>query len=653
MLSWWQWAVLAAVPPAIVALYFLKLRRRPVEVPSTFLWQKSIEDLHVNSLWQRLRQNLLMHLQLLLLALLILALLGPGWRGEALIGDRFIFLVDNSASMQASDVAPSRLEEARRRTLALIDRMESGDVAMVVSFADSARVEQPFTSDRRALRRAVEGIEPTQRGTSLIEALRVVSGLAGPAWTPADLPESPRSDAPPATLFILSDGNFEDVSGLTLGSLEPVYLPIGTAAAENVGIVAFSVARHQRRLDRLQAFARLENFAPEEAAVGLDLYHDDQLIDASQATVAAGAEHAVLFDLGEIAQGVLRLQIRTGDHLAVDNTAYAVIRPPQRARVLLVTPGNEVLERALGTRAASAMAEIAVVGPSYLDAPQYIRQAASAAWDLVVYDRCRPQEMPEANTFFIAALPPHEPWTAEPMVEAPQVIDTDRSHPLMQWIDVGDLLLTEATPLAVPPGGGSLLDSTSGPLLVVAPRERYEDAVLGFAILDADAGADDGSQMVTNWPLRPSFPVFTHNLLDYLGGRAAAGPAEFVRVGQPVVLPGPPGAEELVVRAPGGQETRLRPSGPARFSFLGTNELGVYEVAAGGRIVDRFAVNLFDPRESDIATEPEEAIRIGFVEVAATGGAEPVRRELWKWLVAVGLVVLLGEWYVYNRRVSA
>ena len=30
MLSWWQWTILAAIPPAIVLLYFLKLKRRPI-----------------------------------------------------------------------------------------------------------------------------------------------------------------------------------------------------------------------------------------------------------------------------------------------------------------------------------------------------------------------------------------------------------------------------------------------------------------------------------------------------------------------------------------------------------------------------------------------------------------------------------------------
>src|ERR1035438_7574461 len=101
MLSWWQWSLLAAVPPAIVALYFLKLKRRPVEVPSTFLWHKSVEDLHVNSIWQRLRRNILLLVQLLVILAAVLAVLRPGWHALRLTGHRFIFLVDNSASMQA------------------------------------------------------------------------------------------------------------------------------------------------------------------------------------------------------------------------------------------------------------------------------------------------------------------------------------------------------------------------------------------------------------------------------------------------------------------------------------------------------------------------------------------------------------------------
>ena len=100
----WGWLILSIVPPLIIMLYFLKLRRVPLEVPSTYLWTRTIEDLHVNSIWQKLRNSLLLLLQLLVLLFLILSLLRPGCQGDTLEGEYFIFMLDNSASMSAEDV---------------------------------------------------------------------------------------------------------------------------------------------------------------------------------------------------------------------------------------------------------------------------------------------------------------------------------------------------------------------------------------------------------------------------------------------------------------------------------------------------------------------------------------------------------------------
>ena len=158
-----QWILLAAIPPAIVLLYFLKLKRMPLEVPSTYLWSRTIEDLHVNSIWQRLRQSLLLLLQLLLIALIMLALLRPGWRSSRLTGNRFIFLIDNSASMSATDVAPNRLEEAKRLAGQMIDQMKYGEEATVMTFSDQARIGRAFTDNRRQLQSLVREILPANR----------------------------------------------------------------------------------------------------------------------------------------------------------------------------------------------------------------------------------------------------------------------------------------------------------------------------------------------------------------------------------------------------------------------------------------------------------------------------------------------------------
>src|SRR3954469_19895004 len=146
-----EWAVLAGIPVAIIALYFLKLRRRPVQVPSTLLWRRSLEDLHVNSLFQRLRRNLLLFLQLLAVLLAMLAMAGPRIMGTTSTGQRFVLAIDNSASMQATDVRPSRLEYAKLEAKKIVQNMEPNDLAMVIAFSDRARVVSPYTGDKRQL----------------------------------------------------------------------------------------------------------------------------------------------------------------------------------------------------------------------------------------------------------------------------------------------------------------------------------------------------------------------------------------------------------------------------------------------------------------------------------------------------------------------
>lgn len=645
MLAPWQWAVLLAVPPAIIALYFLRLKRQPLEVPSTYLWLKSIEDLHVNSLWQRLRQSLLLLLQLLVILLAILALLRPNWESSELTGGRYIFLIDTSASMAASDVEPSRLDEAKRQTGLLIDKMQTGDKAMIISFSDRARVEQPYTDNRKELRRKLAEITQTSRPTSIAEALHVASGLANPGRSATDVSDEQVAEALPAQLFVLSDGRFANVERFNLGNLQPVFIPIGMPEGSNLAIGAFSTRPLEDQPDKLQAYARLDSYLAADASVRLDLYLDGELIDASEVSITAGKSTGAAFDLENPGRGVLELRATTGDTLALDDTAWAAINTPRRARVLVVfATTNEPLTYSLSTDSAAKLADVTIRDAAFLQTEEYQTKAAAGDWDLVIYDRCVPERLPQANTFFIGSLPPEESgWQAEAAAQVPQIIDIDRAHPLMHFLELGDVLVAEARPLKPPPGGSVLLHSSGGPLMAIAPRQTFEDAVLGFELYG-------GNEMQTNWTVRLSFPVFVLNVLEYLGGQAqgelrqgSLTPGEQINVRLDTT------PQTVLFNTPAGERIPVQRSTAGSYNFSTTDQLGVYSVQADNDIVERFTVNLFDTAESDLAVRPD--IKLGHVEVEGQRQLESARRDVWKWIVLAALAVLIAEWYIYNRRV--
>lgn len=675
-----QWGVLAAVPPAILALYFLKLKRVPLEVPSTYLWRKSIEDLRVNSLWQRLRQSLLLLLQLLIVALAILALLRPGWQGTELTGGRLIFLVDNSASMSTEDASAdenttdgdqARLAIAKQKVGGLIDQMDRGMTAMIVSFAGEPRVVQQFTDNTRLLRERLATIEPTIEPTDLSGALELADGLANPAQVTVQegAPEVDVVPPEPATLFILSDGRFADVEDFALGNLEPVYVPLGSPETKNIAITALETRRSESQDGGLQAFVQAANYGPDEIEAIVELRRAGGLIDAQRLTLPAGKSAGVTVPIGdatpELGGGVLTARLTpdtlaaTGDRLPIDNTAYAAINDPASSRVLLVTSGNVAIEQALATGRVVRLGDITIEPPAFLEADAYQEQAAAGNYDLVVFDRCEPETAPRANTVYIGTLPPGEAWQAPAAsLTVPQVIDWNRSHPLLAHVELGNFDIVEAQALTPPPGAASLIDAAEGPIMAVAARDGYEDVVIGFPIL---VEIDGALQRNTDWINRHSFPTFWLNVLEYFVSRQAVGERS-LQPGEAVELrPRAPTTETIVVAAPDRTEQTLRRRGEQPFVYRTTDQVGVYRVIEGGREVRRFAVNLFDPAESDVRLRtgdtPEEAqqaaiasVRIGNIDVAAAAGAAPARQELWRWLLLAALVILVFEWYVYHRR---
>ncbi|GAC1466028.1 MAG: BatA and WFA domain-containing protein [Isosphaeraceae bacterium] len=679
------WAALLGIPVGIIALYFLKLRRRPVQIPSTLLWKRSLEDLHVNSLFQRLRRNLLLFLQLLVVFLIMLALTGPKLRGTTGAGQRFVLAIDNSASMSATDVPPTRLAKAKEEARKIINGMGADDLAMIISFADRARIVSSYTGDRRLLASRVDAIAPSEGTTSLRDALQVAAGLANPSKQYGE-GEVATSVATPK-LYIFTDGGFADVEGFSLGNLEPQVVVIGPPVlpapgpvstttdgpisrrrtpSDNLAILALQTRRSDEQPDLFQVFGRVHNYRDEPVDTEAQLYRHDpekpgadpKLVDAIALKIPPMNDQSFKFDLP--ASGLTELEVRLDvkDAQPLDNRAYTLIGNPRKAQVLLVTPGNRYLADTLKTSTSIERADVVIATPEQAEADPLARDLKAGRYDLVIYDQYRPRAAPEANALYFGVMPPGAFYEKTRVLDRPVILDWDVSHPLMQYIrDLSTVTVLKGTGVELPVGSSVLIESNLGPLAFIAPREGYSDTVIGFPLLS-------GNEFNTTWFKNISFPLFLFNSIQVLGNSRDSAGDEVHLPGQNVVLRLEAPDETVRVIGPSGAEVEtLKRSPQGTYVFSKGEKSGIYHTRWAPTGMLPFVINPFDFRESDIAprglvpdgTPPEKAdsykIKIGYNPVASARSTRPSRKDWWVPFACGSLVVLLFEWYVYNRRV--
>ncbi|MEO0586373.1 MAG: VWA domain-containing protein, partial [Planctomycetota bacterium] len=635
----------AVVIPSLVALYFLKLRRKRVEVPSTLLWKKTIQDMQVNSPFQKLRRSLLLLLQLLILAALLFAVARPTMFREAEPGQRSVILIDHSGSMSATDGpgGGTRLDEAKALADQVVDALgaDGAGQAMVVSFAEAARVVQPMTGDVGRLRAAIASIGETDQRGRIGEALRLLEPFA------QEVSDGGAGDGA-LVVHVITDGRVhrlatDDQAALPGADVRFVRVIDEDAAVDNVGVVGFSARRDFDKPQIVQAFGRLVNYGPEAVQTTVELRLDGQLlrvepVELAGATVEGPAERSLQFDFVNPESALLELAVTRDDALASDDIVRTVLAPARQLRVLLVTSGNGFLQRVIegvGVR------ELVVWGPEkYADQdPEALGRGgwddggvtADEGFDAIVFDRVTPTEVPAVDSVYFGAAPPLEGLAIRGEDDdRPQVmLNWERDDPLMRYVALDDVVVATRSRVETPEDGEVLATATAGPTIVRVTRGGVRHVVVGFGVV------------ASNWPLQVSFPVFVSNAVQTLGlgGLADAAGVSF-RAGEVAVVPLDAGGEAAVYRGP--VTLAARPSeGLAVVPRL--ERVGLYEAQSEVEApFDRLAVNLLDALESDL--RPTAALTVGTTESAAVAGGEAVRREVWWWFVLAALVVLGVEW---------
>ncbi len=600
---------LALLAAPLVLLYMLRLRRRPVTVSSTLLWQRLLRDREANAPWQRLRRQLLLFLQLLILLALVFALARPFFPVPALVSGNLVVLVDGSASMRATDASPTRFVAAQQAADRLIGRLSGGDQMTLILAGARPEVLAAATNDRGLLSRALAEASPGYGEADWAGALALAAGAA--------------QGFREARVVVLSDGGLP--AGLPPLPVEVMYIPIGERD-ENLAISALAT---RQTATGTELFARVSNYgmAPQTALFSLRL--DDALFDSRRLQVPAnGASHLTWTlppDAGAIRASLGELE---ADFLAEDNVAWAISGSGVQRRALLVTAGNLFLEQAFAV----------LPGIAAFKSDPGIPLAAEEAFDLLVFDSVSPPAPLPAGDLLLVNPPTSVPDLLEVggTFTNTFVLQVDDS-PLLQYVDWSRVSVREARRV-VAPWARTLVAGEGGPLLLAGATGGRRVAVLTFAVRDSDL------------PLQVAFPILLANLTDFLvPGQAAQVDGSLASL-TPVPLIPPAGTIAVAVTRPDGTVWRAA-VGSEPVVFTDTALPGPYAITAedatGVRPAGGFAVNLFAPAESRLA--PATALALSQDEPTDELGEDVGQWELWPWLAGIALMVLGVEWWVHHR----
>jgi uncharacterized membrane protein len=600
--------LLAALSVPLLLLYFLKVRRRPQRVPSLLLWDPALRDREASTLFQRLQRDPLLLLQLLALLALTVALARPAVTVMGFGAKRVAVVMDTSASMKATDVSPSRFAQAQREALALVGRLGEGAEVMVIEAGVQPRVVVPWSRDRDKILAAIRGLTAKDLPNRLGEALRTARALVG-------------QDAR-AEIHVFTDGGHPAALGAQGDDARVRWVGVGRRS-DNVAITNLAVRRNYFGTSNSQAFLSVVNFSAAPKTFSFTLTLDGEPLAEKTLTLDPQVRRSVVVPFSEQSGGVVRARLNVADDLASDNVAYAVIPPPRTIAVLLVTPDNLFLEKALKT---DPYVKLEVRKPE-----EY--KGGMEGFDVVVLDAVSPPRLGPGRFVLVNTVPPDVPIEVLGRLEGPVIMDWDRNHPIMRHVDFAKVAIEEAMRVRPLAAGKTLVEAVGGPL-VYALEERDRKAVLfGFDLFRTD------------FPLRVAFPLMLSRSLRWLHPAGLDQSSLQLQAGQPILLPVEHGVSTATVTTPSGRTVKAQVTRGVA-SFAETDEVGLYTVVTS-RGETRVAVNLMNAEESDITPQPLPA----FAPAAQPDVAPvPIQRELWSSFVLLALLLFALEGYLYWRR---
>lgn len=580
--------------PALIAIYIIRSRHEDQPVSSTYIWEISARFLKKRLPVQRFRRVLLFLLQLLMILAVSVVAARPAVPGGKSCD--YIVIIDSSASMQMENEAgESRFQRAVRQAQTLSNKIAEGHTMSLIFASDNAACPVRNSTSRSEVRLALKNARCDYGTCNVTEAM--------------DLAQLMCSRSRNAHVVFYTDCAYtgtEDLEVVNLNEREwNVSVESLTAKTNRDGTV-FTASLISRGRNA-------------QVSVGLKL--NGVPVDAQLVDCPGGEEVTLQFTVLQMTSFTsAEVFIDSRDGLAADNSYVLCHRDRRSAKVLLVSHNPLYLSSAL-----EAMKNCTVV----LDTAAVRR----TGYDLYIYDGICPDEYPTDGSVLVFGgtdLPDGVTAGETTHISAPLRVG-DKPSEISENLLLQDAVLADYCPLTAGKDWTPVLYCENSPVLVT--KELPGGLRISVAAFDVHD---------SNLPLKADFVMLMRNLVEC---SIPVMLKDTDRVaGETVSLTLPPAADQASVITPGGSVQKLSAVGTQATVLC--REVGIYTANASAKDNQEYVEFFVHIPAGELVPAIGSALAMDIPTEEENGEAY---QELWFWIAAAALVLLLTEWGWYYR----
>lgn len=641
---------------AIIVMYLLKRKYVDTVVPSHMLWNRVLRNMEANKPWQKLRNQMLFWIQMLIAALLVFALMEPLIPSERGVKAHLVIVADTSASMAAMDMqneqgqSVSRIEQMKSKLQQFVAGPASKSEITLIRVGEQPELIESRQTNESALFQSIDKLAVNYGVSSYRETMSLAASLT-------------RMDKD-AEIIVYTDMQWpEQLTGLTYDV--PVRVEQISGQGHNVAIAQFGVKKTgTSESDQAQGVAVIRNWSNESQTldVVLSIGDGDQIGDVQTITLLPGAQKTLKFEGLPIASHyALRLDI--DDALQEDNIAYSFLTEQGQQRVLLLTEGNLFLEKALQLSGTEVVKIQLPPMDENTDLSSVKQIVPDTPIDMVILDRVADQSIDSPEWVDLFKQKPV--WRIGSRDQSATVTPTTdvfeiKEHPINRYISMNDTHISQLGAVKSVPWGQPIIELGDNPVVFAGTEQGQPRLLLNYDLHQSDL------------PLRAEFPIFVRNSIEWLGesqmislGRLIAGTTKEV-----AISPRATTAEWKLLnkfKSDSGSEAAV-PQGSLELSSKSTYQMvpavpGLYQFVqkdlSGNVISTANAEITMDSKESNIALQSELTFPLASslnVQVQ-TDDLDPTESilsqqtdvQLMKLLAMLVILLILFEWGVYQR----